>query len=295
VGDAPVQEVGPSHSLAQSGDAGRHLGHHPRVEAARRQHGLQVVDRDLGDERRRIVDVPVETGHVGQVDQLLRLEGGGDGAGHGVGVDVVGLAGFVHADGGHHRHQLLVDLAFQHRGVDVADVTHESQPGIPGHHCDQAGVLAREPDGIGPVPVDGPHHLAVDLAHQGHTDDVDGLGVSHPQAVDEDRLLAQAPHQIGDLGAAAVDDDRVHAHPPHEGHVPGEEVDQVRGLGGAPLDAGRLGDSPHPGLGHGVAAVFDDHGAARELADVGQRLGQHGRLGPRFGHHAHDVLMFSSM
>jgi hypothetical protein len=131
------------------------------------------------------------------------------------------------------------------------------------------------------VAVDGADDLPVDLAQQGHADDVDRLGVGDPQALDEHRLLTQAPHEVGDLGPAAVDDDRVHAHEAHEDDVLGEQLE----------------------VAHGVAAVLDDDRPARELPDVGQGLGQDGGLdggvdlgddGGR-GQPDHDVLMFSSM
>jgi hypothetical protein len=226
------------------------------------------------------VEIAEEAGDVGQVDELLRREGLGDGAGHGVGVDVVGLALLVDADGGDDGDELLGDLALQDGGVDAADVAHEAEPGVALADGDEAGVLAREADGVGAVAVDGPHHLPVDLADQCHADDVDGLGVGDPQAVDEHGLLAEPGHQVGDLGPAAVDDDGVHADEPHEDDVLGEELE----------------------VAHGVAAVLHHHGLAGELADVGQRLGQDGGLGLGVdvepGLHegeAHDVLMFSSI
>jgi hypothetical protein len=58
-----------------------------------------------------------------------------------------------------------------------------------------------------------------------------------------------------DLRAAAVHHHRVHAHQLEQHHVFGKVGLQGR-------------------VGHGVAAVLDDHGLAVELADVGQRLGQ---------------------
>ena len=102
------------------------------------------------------------------------------------------------------------------------------------------------------------HDLAVDLAHEHHAHDVDGLGIGDPQAVDELRHLAQPLHQVADLRATAVDDDRVHPDEPHEHDVLGEQVGER-------------------GVFHGVAPVLDHDGLARELADVRQRFGEHTR------------------
>ena len=82
-----------------------------------------------------------------------------------------------------------------------------------------------------------------------------GFGIGHAHALDELALLAQAVERRFDLRAAAVHHHRVHAHQLEQHHVFGKV-----GLQG--------------GVGHGVAAVLDDHGLAMELANVGQRLGQ---------------------
>ena len=97
--------------------------------------------------------------------------------------------------------------------------------------------------------------LAVHLADEGHAHDVDGLGVGHPQAVDELGLLAQPLHEVADLRATAVHDHRVHADEAHQHDVLREEVGER-------------------GVFHRVAAVLDHHRLARELADVRQRLGE---------------------
>ena len=81
------------------------------------------------------------------------------------------------------------------------------------------------------------------------------LGVGDAQAVDELGLLAEPAHEVADLRAAAVHDDRVHADEAHEHDVLREQVGER-------------------GILHRVAAVLDDDGLARELADVRQRLGE---------------------
>ena len=144
------------------------------------------------------------------------------------------------------------------------------------------GVLARQAHGQRPVDVDAGHDVAVDLAHQHHAGDVEGVGVGDPQPVEELGLLAQPGHEVADLGPAAVDDHRPHADRAHEHDVLGEEAAEG-------------------GLGHGRPAVLDDHDLAPEAADVGQGLGQDRRLVERrrgvraVSGYGHDVPLFSSM
>src|SRR5262249_22222238 len=148
---------------------------------------------------------------------------------------------------------------------------------------DQARVLAREADGVRTVPVHHGHDLAVHFSDERHADDVDGLRVGDPPALDELRFLPEPPHEIGDLRSAAVDDDRVHAAEPHQHDMGRKQLGYFRFL-------------------HRVTAVLDDDGLARELADVRQRIGEDVRLLPRVLHTrrdvdrlAHDVRRFSSM
>ena len=66
---------------------------------------------------------------VGEVDELLGPERLGDGAGRGVGVDVVGLALDVGADGGDDRDEVLGQQPLEDAGVDVVDVADEAELG----------------------------------------------------------------------------------------------------------------------------------------------------------------------
>ncbi len=85
-------------------------------------------------------------------------------------------------------------------GSTSGDVAHEAEIGVAGGAPDEAGVLAGNTDRQRPVDVDGGHDVPVDLAHQHHAGDVEGLGVGDPQAVAELGLLAQAGHELADLG-----------------------------------------------------------------------------------------------
>jgi hypothetical protein len=97
--------------------------------------------------------------------------------------------------------------------------------------------------------VDPPDQGLVDPPDQDHAGQVHGLGVGHPVAVDEHRLLAEPGHELADLGAAAVDDDHVHADIAQQDHVVDEGVE--------------------PGRAHGRPAVLHHHRAAGEPLDPG--------------------------
>ena len=140
--------------------------------------------------------------------------------------------------------------------------------------------------------VDGADDVAVDLADQDHPDEVDRVGIGHPEAVLELDLLADPFHQRTDLGATTVDHHGQHAHRPHQDDVLGE-----RGQGRVLVDLGL----PGLGLQH-VPAILDHHHLVEEAPDVRQRLDQDGRLvdGPAVGSgtsgdRTHDVVRFSSM
>ena len=105
------------------------------------------------------------------------------------------------------------------------------------------------------MPVQPLDDFRVQLADQDHLGDLDRVAVGDPQALVELHLEPEFVHVAGDLGAAAVDDDRVQADVLEQHDVGGEGVAQVL-------------------VEHRRAAVLDHHGAAVELADVGQGLEQ---------------------
>ena len=96
----------------------------------------------------------------------------------------------------------------------------------------------------------------VDLAGQHHLHDIHSLAVGDAQAVDELRLLAQALHDIVDIGAAAVDQYDAHADEPEQYDVLHDLLLEVL-------------------VDHSVAAVFDDHDLAVIFLDVRQGGGQY--------------------
>ena len=124
---------------------------------------------------------------------------------------------------------------------------------------DQVAVLAGQADGEAAGRVDGRDDLLVDRAGEHHLDDVDGLLVGHPQAVDELALDLEALEHPADLRAAAMHHDGVDADLAQQHDVAGEQAEQLL-------------------LAHGVAAVLDDEGGAGVAPHVGQRLAQRPRL-----------------
>ena len=213
--------------------------------------------REISESTRR--EVAVQAGHVGEVHELLGGERLGDRAGDGVGVHVVALPVGVDTHRRDHRDELLAQQPHDDRRVDPADVADEAEALVAHLGRDEPGVLAREAHRVRAVPVQRRDDLTVHLADERHAGDVDGLGVGDPQAVDALRLLAEAAHQLGDLRTATVHDHRVHADEAHEHDVLREQVGER-------------------GVVHGVAAVLDHDGLARELPDVRQRLGEDLRL-----------------
>ena len=117
---------------------------------------------------------------VGQVDEFDRLHRGRDGAGRGIGVDVVRLPLRVAADGGDDRDQVLRQQPVDEIGVDGHHVADETELRIAGLGADQSGVLAGETDGERGVYVDGGDDVPIDLADEDHPSDVEGFGIGHP-------------------------------------------------------------------------------------------------------------------
>ena len=113
VGHPAVEDVGRATPLRTAWTHDAILGIIPPVRRAVGQQRVQLVGGGLADQAGRVVDVAAQALDVGEVDELLGAERLGDGAGDGVGVDVVGLPGCVGADGGHDRDQVLGEQALR--------------------------------------------------------------------------------------------------------------------------------------------------------------------------------------
>src|ERR1019366_7859491 len=100
--------------------------------------------------------------------------------------------------------------------------------------------------------------VTVDLAHQHHAGDVQCLVIGHPQPVAKLGYLAQAGHQLTDLGSPTVHHDGQDADGTHEHHILGERGQGVVGALGRAVQC--------------VPTVFDHDDLAPEALDVRQRL-----------------------
>ena len=245
--DAAVDDMGLLCATAQSIDAAFHLRDHAAVDDALANQGVGLV----GVERRDDLAVgPFDPGDIGQQDELLGVQGLGDLAGDGVGVDVVGLALFADPDGCDDRNEVAAVERLDHRWVhgahlpDHADIHLVMLAAVLGDDGqlageDQIAVLARQPHCFAAVAADQGDDLLVDLAED-HLDDVHGRLIGDAHAAHELRFDVESLQQIVDLGAAAVDDHRIDA----------DELQQHDVLCEALLEL--LVD-------HCVATVLDDH------------------------------------
>jgi hypothetical protein len=120
---------------------------------------------------------------------------------------------------------------------------------------DQAAVTPGQAHSLAARLVDQADDVLLHLAGQHPLDHFHRFLVSDAHALNEMPFFAQAVERRFNLRAAAVHHDRVHAHQLEQHDVFGKVGLQGR-------------------VRHGIAAVFDDHRLAVELADVGQRLGQ---------------------
>ena len=142
--------------------------------------------------------------------------------------------------------------------ADLGDPPDEAQPLVDRLDLEQPPVLAGDADRDRLQRIDRGDQVAVGLADQHHADDVERLGVGHPQALDPLHLDPRLGHLDVDLRAAAMDQHRADADRVEQQYV--------------------LGQAAHPGrIGHRQAADLDDDGLAGEAADVGQRLDQDAR------------------
>ena len=264
--DAPVDNVGAPHPLAQCPHAALHLGNHTPGDDTPFNISRHGAGPDHRDQALRVVAVLQDPLHVGQQHQLVGLQGSGNLAGNVVGIDVVGLPILAHSDRRQHRDVAFTPDRFDDLRVNPGDLANETQVHrFPALICrkrqltglDQVGVLARKADPPAAQPIDQAHDLLVDPAGQDHLHDLHGLLVGDPLAAYELPVLAQPLQHLLDGRTTAMHNHRV-------------DTDQ--------LEEDAVGD--HSLLqfltDHRPAAVLDDHGLAGELANVGQRLHQDG-------------------
>ena len=265
-----VHDDGGVHPALDGQGAGLDLGDHAAGYGAVLDALPCRAHRHLGDHLSRRVQYAVD---IGQHQQPGGVDRRRQGAGEGIGVDVVGLALPPDADGGDDRD----DVGFLEGGQDVgvdpvgfadeAEIENLLDVGIALAvgaaqlaRLDQVGVLARQADRLAAGLVDRGDDLLVDRSREHHFDDFHRVAVGHPEAVDERALDLQAREHFADLRPAAVNDDGIDADLLEQHDIAGERPGQL-------------------GVAHGMAAVFDDEGLSGIAAHIGQRLGKGLRLG----------------
>ena len=100
VGRDAVDDVSAEHARIERVDARLQLGDHARGHDVVLHHILGLEQREVRDERVFVLEVLVEAVDVGEEDHLVRADGGGDMAGHHVGVHVVEAAVLAERDRG---------------------------------------------------------------------------------------------------------------------------------------------------------------------------------------------------
>ncbi|KAF2946178.1 hypothetical protein DAI22_02g274100 [Oryza sativa Japonica Group] len=258
VRDAAVDDTRGVHALRQRADAALHLGDHPTAHLPVGHHLPHPGDVDLLHKAPGVIAVGEYPGHVGEQQQLLRAQRGGDLAGRGVGVDVVGLPGLVGGHGRDDRDVAGLDDGAEDGRVDARHLANEAECGGVGGRArgEEARVLAAEADGGGAGDADEGDELLVDLADEHHLHDLHGERVRDAEAVPELRLDADAPQPRVDLRAPAVHE--------HGAEADAGEEDQVADH--RRLQLGRL---------HRRAAVLHHHRLAPEPLDERERLREH--------------------
>ncbi len=269
------EDVDPPHAAVDRRLDGRRLGQHAGDEPAFVPQPAQAGEVGVGDQRARVGRPLQDARRAGHEQQLLRLQGHGQGGRHRVGVDVEQGAVVGRREGADHRHVAGVHQLDQHLGVDAGDVAHEAVI----HHLlahpdrralaglDQAAVHARDSHRRQADAAADREQVGVDRAVEDHGRDLQGLGVGDAPALDEARLASEGLGELRGLRAAAVDEHDADAHLVEHLHL---------------LDQGA-----RRGLAlQGAAAGLQDEGLALEDPDVGDRVLQ----GRRFGGPLSDVF-----
>jgi hypothetical protein len=150
--------------------------------------------------------------------------------------------------------------------VDPLDLADEPHPvGVRmGLDRKQRSVLAGQSDGGLPMAVQPADDVGIHLAKEDHLRHLDRRRVRDPHPLHESHLHAEPLHVARDVGAAAVDDHGVKPDVLEQDDVGGESLLELL-------------------VSHRRTAVLDDHRAAVELADVGERLEERANAGGGIG------------
>ena len=159
---------------------------------------MQGGNRRRGEVGQKGAVLAEHAGHVSQQEQPRCAKGSGERTGHGVGVDVIGLAVRAGGNRGDHRYHARCDNRFDHAGIDQVRLADEAEidhlfdlaagiAGGPGDllRRDQTAVLAGNPDSLAARASDPADQLLVDRPGKHHFGNLRRDLVGHPQAIDE--------------------------------------------------------------------------------------------------------------
>jgi len=130
---AAVHHVSAPHTGRERRPYGRHFGHHPAADHSGSFETVQSRQVALVHHSLAVAVRRQHPRHVGEQQQLLRLQRGGQRPGCGVGIHIEGLTGLVGGDARHHGDD-AGGKQFEHPRVHAADLPH--QP-----HVDREAVL----------------------------------------------------------------------------------------------------------------------------------------------------------
>lgn len=112
---AAINNVGFMYSAGQGLAAAVDLGDHAADNGTVTDELIKLIPVERAEQLTVFVTDP---GHVGQQDKFFRLQGGGDGAGHQIGIDIEGLAVLTNPNRGNHRDKTLLLEGLQNSGVN---------------------------------------------------------------------------------------------------------------------------------------------------------------------------------
>ena len=151
-------------------------GHHPGADQLAGPGEADGANQGAG-----ILPVAKDAWGIGQQDQLLRFQGRSQLAGHGVGIDVVGLALPIGGHRGDDGDIASVQQREEHRGIHSSHISNEAiGPVAIGAGPHQRSIAAGETHGPSTQAVQAIDDLLVDPAHQDHLHHIHGVRAGHP-------------------------------------------------------------------------------------------------------------------
>ena len=124
MGNAAIQDDGCADAAGYGVQAGLDFGNHAAGDGAVFDHFLRLAQGNFGQQGFVFVQNPH---HIGQQQQARGLHGLSNGTGGGVGVDVIGLAGWVHPNRGNDGDDVGFGQNVQNVGVHKGRLPHKAQ------------------------------------------------------------------------------------------------------------------------------------------------------------------------